>query len=390
MKSNLILFSAAIMTWGMGEGVFILFQPLYLQQLGADPLSIGSMLGLASMAAMLSFLPVGYLTDRFGQRPFLRITCLIGVTATILMALAPSLITFTLAMVLYGVSTCFAIPMSSFLTAARGKLSIARVLTLNTALYNLGAAFGSYLGGIVGDRYGLKINFWVALPILVLSTVLTFLIRPNDAVKDVSNPAETGFKALLHGGFPLFTLMTFFIMFGMYLPQPFSQYFLQNERQVSVAAIGQLIAVRSVGIVLLNLALGYLNAWTGMLISQVFMALFTLAVWFGAGLPIYMAGYLLVGSYMTARGMVIAQGRVLVHAANVSTAYGVLNTAMSIASVLGPPAAGAIYALHPEWTYAASLLLISIGLAVNLLFSPVKLKNLVAFEAVEKEQWVQP
>jgi MFS family permease len=390
MKSNLVLFSAAVMTWGLGEGVFILFQPLYLQELGANPLRIGSLLGLASMAAMLSFLPVGYLTDRFGQRPFLRLTCMIGVFATILMATASSLTAFTFGMVLYGISTCFAIPMSSFLTAARGKMSIARVLTLNTAFYNLGAAFGSFGGGIIGERFGLRMNFWAALPILVFSTFLTFLIRPNVAVTDNVNTADKGLKALLRGGFPLFTIMTFFIMFGMYLPQPLSQYFLQNERHVNLESIGQLIAARSIGIVILNLAMGHLNAIAGMLISQVFMGLFTLSVWLGSGLPVYLVGYMLLGSYMTARGMVIAQGRILVHASNISMAYGVLNTAMSIASVFGPPAAGALYALHPEWTYAASLLLIFIGIAVNLIFSPVKMKNLVAFDEHERAQWTQP
>ena len=45
MNRNLALVAVSLFTWGAGEGLFIYFQTLYLQQWGADPVMIGAILG---------------------------------------------------------------------------------------------------------------------------------------------------------------------------------------------------------------------------------------------------------------------------------------------------------------------------------------------------------
>jgi len=45
MNRNLLLVAISLFAWGAGEGLFIYFQPLYLQQLGADPLLTGAVFG---------------------------------------------------------------------------------------------------------------------------------------------------------------------------------------------------------------------------------------------------------------------------------------------------------------------------------------------------------
>ena len=46
MSRDLKIVSAAMLTWGLGEGMFYIFQPLYIQQFGADPVLIGTILGI--------------------------------------------------------------------------------------------------------------------------------------------------------------------------------------------------------------------------------------------------------------------------------------------------------------------------------------------------------
>jgi len=389
MSRDLILIALSMMTWGLGEGMFYFFQPLYLQELGADPLKIGSILGLVGLAMTLSFLPAGFLSDRFGRRPLLRIAWLIGTSATLIMAFANSMPLLVVGMVLYGSTGFVTVPLYSYMTAARGRLSVGRVLTLNSAFYNLGFVLGPLIGGTIGERIGLQSNFRAAAVVFVISTMIIFLVRPQPVEPPADDNPEPGVKVLWQGDYRRFVLMIFFVMFGIYLPQPLSQNFLQNERGVGLATIGQLLSVRSAGIVLLNLGLGQLNARLGFIITQIFMGLFTLLIWLGNGLPFYFAGYLLMGSYITGRGFIIAQGRVLVHAANMGLAYGMLETAMAAAMVLGPPLAGYLYEINPDSIYFISLALILAGLLVNGLFSPLRQKDLLSFEEKEKISWTQ-
>jgi hypothetical protein len=77
----------------------------------------------------------------------------------------------------------------------------------------------------------------------------------------------------------------------MVLPQPLSQNFLQNERQLDLTHIGWLLAARSAGVVFFNLTLGQLNARYGYILSQVTMALFMVFVWQGNSIPVFLIGY---------------------------------------------------------------------------------------------------
>ena len=161
-------------------------------------------------------------------------------------------------------------------------------------------------------------------------------------------------------------------MIALYLPQPLSQNFLQNERGLNLTQIGQLIAMRSVGLVVLNLGLGQINARLGFLLAQVGMALFSLILWQGTNMLWYSVGYFLLGSYQTCRSLAIAQGRSLIQTARMGLGYGMIETAMTSAVMIAPPLAGLIYAQNPVWIYPISIVLIAAALLVSILFSPIK------------------
>jgi MFS family permease len=384
VNRDLLLVSLAMMTWGMGEGLFFFFQPLYLQEMGADPLKIGTILGLVGLAMTLSFLPAGYLSDRFGRRPLLISAWIMGSLASLVMAFAPSLPILVSGMVLYGATGFVAVPLSSYLTAARGKLSVGRALTMNSAFYNLGAIFGPIIGGIIGERSGLQANFRYAACIFILSTTIVLFIRSQPVEHDRDNKTSSNLRELWHGSYVRYMLLVFFIMFGLYLPQPLSQNFLQNERGVGLVMLGQLIAARSAGVVIINLALGQLNARLGLLISQACMGLFTLFIWRGTGTPFYFVGYLLMGSFVTARGLAIAHGSTLIKSSRMGLAFGGLETAMAVAIVLGSPIAGFLYKIDPDWIYVASLIMIGLGIGAHLLLKPPIQFDLVSFAKKEE------
>ena len=67
MSRDLLLLTISLSTWGLGEGLFYYFQPIYLQKLGADPLAIGAILGGMGVAMTVAHIPAGFVADRWGR-----------------------------------------------------------------------------------------------------------------------------------------------------------------------------------------------------------------------------------------------------------------------------------------------------------------------------------
>lgn len=365
MYRNLIIIAIALFTWGLGESAFFVFQPLYLQQLGADPVQIGTILGGAALAAMLSHAPAGYLSDRFGRRPVMLAAWVQGALATWIMALSGSLAGFAAGLLLYGMTAYVAAPMWSYITAARGRLPVGQALTLMSASYNVGAIAGPVLGGLFGERYGYRVLFLYAAGIFIVSTLTVFLIRPQPVeVQETRPPARL---LLSNSRYLTFLAVYFLAVFAMYLPQPLSPNFLQNQRGLSLFQIGQLSSVGSLGLVLINLAGGLISARLGYLLGHLLVGAFALLLWQGQGMWAFALAYFLLGGFRTARSLATAHIRSLVQQGNMGVAYGIAETVASLALVAAPAAAGFLYDRSPGWMYPAAIGLIGLSVLVNTL-----------------------
>lgn len=139
MSVDLVLLSFSLFTWGIGEGMFIYFQPIYLQQLGANTMTIASVFSAFGLAMMVAHIPAGYLADRIGRKPLLVAAWTAGLLAAWGMALARTLPVFIVGMLLYGFTAFVSAPLNSYITAGRGKLSPACTMTLVSAAFNFGA-----------------------------------------------------------------------------------------------------------------------------------------------------------------------------------------------------------------------------------------------------------
>ncbi len=122
MNRNLILVAAAMCAWGFGEGTFLYFNPIYMEQLGADSIAIGAILGGFGLAMTISHVPAGLLADRFGRKPLMIAAWVLGLAATWIMALAESLPFFVAGLLVYGVTLFVISPLFSYVTAARRSL----------------------------------------------------------------------------------------------------------------------------------------------------------------------------------------------------------------------------------------------------------------------------
>jgi MFS family permease len=161
MSVSFILLCISLFTWGVGEGMFFVFQPIYLAQLGANTMTIASVFSAFGAAMMLAHIPAGYLADRLGRRPLLIAAWSSGLIATWVMAFARTLPVFIVGMLLYGLTAFVSSPLNSYVTAEKGKLTPARAMTLASAAFNLGAVIGPLTGGWIGDLIGLRTVYFI-------------------------------------------------------------------------------------------------------------------------------------------------------------------------------------------------------------------------------------
>ncbi|MHC1740758.1 MAG: MFS transporter [Anaerolineaceae bacterium] len=375
MNRNFILVALSIFTWGLGEGFFIYFQPLYLQQWGATSIEIGGILGAVGIVLALSQIPTGLLTDRFGPKKLMWASWIIGAIAAWVMVLAPTLKVFIAGYLLYGLTGFGVIPMNTYITNVRGKLSVGRALSLNSGMYNLGAVTGPIIGGRIADKLGLHSIYIVAACIFIISSVFILFIQtvhevhPDDLLQKKAPP-----RILQNPRFLVFLGMTFFTLLVLYLPQPLTSNFLQDQQHLSNSTIGLLGALGSFGNAFASLALGNLAPYWGMLIGQLWVALFAglflwgnSPVWFGLG-------YFFFGGFRLYRSMSLAYARPMAHPNEIGLLFGSLETASAVAIIAAPIIAGFLYSQNPyliyRYAFIAILAIIVINLVLMKIFFP--------------------
>ena len=366
MSRDLLLLSLSLFTWGIGESAYYYFQPLYLQELGASPILIGTILGGVGVAMTLAHIPAGYLADHFGRRALMWTAWGIGIISGWIMALAKSLPVFTVGILLYGVTAFVVSPMNSYATEARGKWSVGRAITVLTAAYNAGAMTGPLLGGFIGDRYGLAKIYLFAACIFLISTCIILLIRRQPVEKQETRKLH---KDTLNHQFWKYLPVMFLAIFSMYLSQPLSSNYLQNQLSLSIRNIGSLGSLGSLGAVVFSLGLGSLNTNFGFILGQIASGLFAVLLWQGTGLPWFAAGYFFLGGFRTSKSMAIAYIGGLVSKKNLGLAYGISESVGGAALILAPLLAGLLYEQNPRMIYQVGAGLVVLSLFVSLLYS---------------------
>jgi DHA1 family multidrug resistance protein-like MFS transporter len=368
MSVDLILLAVSLFTWGIGEGLFIYFQPIYLAQLGANTMTIATVFSAFGLAMMVAHIPAGYLADRIGRKPLLIAAWSAGLVATWVMAIARTLPVFILGMLLYGLTAFVSSPLNSYVTTARGKFTPARAMTFMSAAYNFGAVIGPLTGGWIGDHVGLRMVYFVAGILFIISTPLLFFIKSQPC--EPHDPDSPPAKLFSNTRFIGFLGIIFIVVFTVYLPQPLTARFLENERGLSLSSIGLLGSINGLGNALFNLFLGQFAARTGLVIVQLCVMAFSLLIWRGSGLSWYAAGYFILGGYRTARSFIFAEVRTLIHSAQMGIAYGVSETFNAFAVVLAPLLAGVLYTRNPALVYPVALALLAVAVIVSLIFVP--------------------
>jgi len=347
-------------TWGIGEGMFIYFLPIYLQELGADPLQIGGILGLGALVMTVVQIPAGILADNIGSKRVMLASGLFAVVAAGIMFIATNLIVFAIGICLYFFSGLMMTPMARYISAIKSNWTFTRSLATNSAFYSAGIIIGPSLSGQVADAYGLRMIFAVAIIFFIISTMILIFASPQPV-----QPSQGGGRyqnLIKNQEVRKFLIVVSLSLFAMYISWPLTPIFLQDIRAVSISTIGLLGSINAGGIVVLSLILGRLQTRWGMLLSQFLVGISVVLLWIAVGTHWYAIGFFLAAGYRITRIMVTGHIETLVHTSESGLAYGIAETIGSGIMLIASPLAGYLYSIKPDLPFSISLALIGITL----------------------------
>ena len=369
MNRSLLFVAVALLLWGFGEGMFFNFVPIYLdRQFVLSEYEIGLVLGAFGLSMAITHIPAGRLSDRIGRRPLLVAAWILGLLSTFIMGFALALPLFLVGLFGYGLTAFVSSPLSSYVTAARGNWPIGTVLSLTTATFGMGMALGPITGGWIGDNYGMRMSFFVAAVMFLLSTVFIFFIERQPV--DQHDPEAPPPNLRSNQRFIVFMGVLAFAIFAMYLAQPLTPNFLEGVRGLSLSETGIIFTAGALGNSIMAILLSRVHPRSGFLIAQALVILFALFIWKSTSLPAYVMGYFLLGGFRAGRPMALAQARELVHDSQMGVTYGIMETISAVIFILTPPLAGILFERDPMVVYPLSIGLIAISIAISYFFSP--------------------
>jgi len=377
LNRNLVSIAIALFLWGVGEGMFFNFVPIRLEtDFLLSKQQVGFALGAFGFFMAVTHLPSGHLSDRIGRKPLLVAAWAIGMVSTLVMGLANALPLYLVGLFGYGLTAFVASPLNSYVTAARGDLEVGRALSVISSMFSFGMALGPVTGGWIAENYGMNTSYLVAFVVFVFSNLSLIFIQSQPL--DVHDPSAPPQNLLKNTRFVNFLMIYAFVVFALYIAQPLTPNFLKGIRELTLTETGWIFSAGALGNSVMMLLLSRFQPRRGFIVAQFMVILFAALIWQGAGLPIFMLGYFLLGGFRAARPMAMAQARELVHSSQMGISYGAMETVSSIIFIIAPPIAGFIFDRDPFMIYPLAIGLIIVSIFVSYFFAPRKIETSTA------------
>lgn len=363
--------------WGIGEGLWMFIQPLYIKSLGATPDQTGIVLGMWGLGRLLVILPTGILADRLGARKMMLPGWFLGFVGVLIIALAPNWRWAAPGFMIYGFSA-IAIPLSNLYLAQaaqhdptrRPDLPIQAAFTLMWAAYSLGILVTPAIGGWLGDQIGFRAVFLISSGWFLISTLAIFKTSVFPAAQHPDRRSDYG-RLLRQGAVMLAFGLTMLGFIVVMIGQPLSSQYLEEIHHFSRTTIGALGSVNAFGTMIFSLLLGRLAAWRGLLTGLLIVAgSFVLLLASGSPGVVVIAVFML-GAYYTMRPLASSVISHLVPDYQRGMAFGLVETLAGLATLIGTTAAGVLYARNADWPFVVGIA----GIAVVVLLSVILLRH---------------
>lgn len=171
--------------FSIGIGAILPVIAPYSVERGATLATAGLIASMLPVGQILADVPAGQLAARIGDRAAMLVAGSAAVLGFLAAALAPSVLTLGVAVLLVGASyAVFHLARHSYLTEVTPAFHRARVLSTLGGVHRIGQFVGPFLGAGMIYLFGTSAAFYVAVITAVAATVTVWLARPVRPQKD--------------------------------------------------------------------------------------------------------------------------------------------------------------------------------------------------------------
>lgn len=363
---------------GFGVSLFAYLQPLYIESLGATPEQIGLTLGASGLIVTLLYIPLGMWADRRGRKPLIVAGWLLSGLMALAMALAPDWRWFLPAYTLYLLSN-FAVPaLQGYTAATTTPRAVGRLFALLALGNSAGSIIAPAIGGWLGQLYGLRTVYALAGFIFGADAVLNLARLTPQATVPPRSPRAQSRTVLRNRRFWVEIAFVLLMFTATDIGTVLVPNFLEDVRGLSVAQIGALSSLGTLGIALLIYLIGRLptERRLPLFIPQAAAGAALLLWLLAPGLGWIGLAYLIHGGNRAFRPVTAGRLANTLAPETMSFGFGFYQTAQQLGLTISPYAAGLLYAHDPHWPLWAGV----VGLAAAMAFAALlpELKSLDA------------
>lgn len=339
-----------------GLGLYINIWPNYLRRLGASPQTVGMLMGLSLLLSTLSYLPGGYLADRYERRRMILLSWWMSVPSPLFFAWARHWTALLPGIFLFYLSS-FGFPvLLSYLSQAVEGHEFSFALGFAVNLSSAGMVLTPALGGLIARKWSFEVLFYVAAVLFLLSTLILYLLEPQRPAEALS---DKGSEDAIPRSFWPFTVVACLMFWAMNVFPPFIPQLLEDVRGLGIASIGGLGSAGSLGAAALAPLLGWLVGRAGLRLSlgaALVVVTGSITLYLTASNPAWLAvAFFFRGGLDALRTLSITAVSSKAPRGKRGFCFGFFNFVSGLAASAGPPLGGLLYALAPVRPFQAAL-----------------------------------
>lgn len=368
LARDLWLLFVSTLLWSVGAGLYLYTWPAYVRELAADAPELGLLYAIGFGAMAISYLPGGYLADRYDRKWVMVAGWAVAAPGPFLYLLARHWTHLIPAVVLYNVSMFSGPALRAYMAHLSPAHRVSTVFAIVDASWPLGMIISPVIGGIWADRAGMRPVFWAAFVLYLLSTAILLPMRSQKPDPE-GNREGAGLRQILSlPGVPRLLALGAGVYLLQHLALPFITPFLQDVAHLDLGGVGWVGSAVALGGSLLSPLLGWLadrlGRGRGVAVSLLLMVLSLVILMLSDNIWLLaLAGFLRGAGTISWSLLAAVMATVLPPAAR-GRGFALFSLANGLAMATGPYPGGWMYRVSPYLPFTVSALLLLTAAAV--------------------------